>query len=71
MASYGDNHPLLCYIFPDSLTGLAATWYARLEKTSSLREMANSFLEYYKFNIEIAPDHAVLMRREKKSGESF
>jgi len=43
----------------------------RLEKTFSLREMANSFLEYYRFNTEIAPDSTVLMRTEKKSGESF
>ena len=71
MAPYGDNHPLLCQIFPDSLTGPAATWYARLEKTSSWREMANSFLEYYRFNTEIAPDYTILMRTEKKSGESF
>ena len=35
MATYGENHPLLYQIFPDSLTGLAATWYVRLEKTSS------------------------------------
>ena len=34
MASYGDNHPLLCQIFPDSLTGPVATWYVKLEKTS-------------------------------------
>ena len=34
-------------------------------------EMANSFLEYYRFNIEIAPDRTVLMRTKKKSGESF
>ena len=33
--------------------------------------MANSFLEYYQFNTEIAPDHTVLMRTKKKSGESF
>ena len=33
--------------------------------------MANSFLEYYLFNTEIAPDHIVLMRTEKKNGESF
>ena len=33
--------------------------------------MANSFLEYYRFNIEIAPNHTVLIRTEKKSGESF
>ena len=31
MAPYGDNHLFLCQIFPDSLTGLAATWYGRLE----------------------------------------
>ena len=45
MAPYGENHLLLCQIFPDNLTGPVATWYARLEKTSSWREMANSFLE--------------------------
>ena len=71
MAPYSDNHPLLCQIFPDSLVGLTATWYVRLEKTSSWREMANSFLEYYQFNIKIAPDHTVLMRIEKKIEESF
>ena len=71
MAPYEDNHPLLCQIFPDSLIGLAATWYARLEKTFSWREMANSFLEYYRFNTEIALDRMILMRTEKKSGESF
>ena len=71
MALYGDNHHLLCQISPDSLTGLAATWYVRLEKISSWREMANAFLEYYWFNIEIALDHIVLQRTEKKSGESF
>ena len=71
MAPYEDNHPLLCQIFPYSLTGPAATWYVTLEKTFSWREMANSFLEYYRFNTEIAPDHTVLMRTKKKSGESF
>ena len=71
MAPYRDNHPLVCQIFPDSLAGLAATWYARLEKTSSQKEMANSFLEYYRFNIEIALDCTILIRTEKKSGESF
>ena len=35
MAPYGDNHPFLCQIFPDSLIGPDATWYVRLEKTSS------------------------------------
>ena len=71
MAPYRYNHPLHCQIFPNSLTGLAATWYVRLEKTSSWREMANSFLEYYKFNTKIAPDRTILMRTKKKSGESF
>ena len=35
MASYGDNHPLLCQIFLNSLTGLTTTWYVKLEKTFS------------------------------------
>ena len=33
--------------------------------------MANSFLEYYRFNTEIAPNYTVLQRIEKKSGKSF
>ena len=71
MAPYGDNHPLLCQIFSDSFTGLVAIWYLRLEKTSSWREMANAFLEYYQFNTEIAPNCKVLQRIEKKSKDSF
>ena len=71
MAPYGDNHPLLCQIFPDCFIGPVAIWYARLEKTCSWREMTNSFLEYYRFNNEIAPKCTILMRTEKKSGESF
>ena len=71
MAPYGDNYPLLLQIFPNSLIGPAATWYVRLEKTFSWRKMANSFLEYYRFNTEIAPDRTILMRTEKKSEESF
>ena len=60
MPPYRDNHPLLCQIFPDSLTGPVTIWYERLEKTSNWREMANSFLEYYNFNTEIAPNCTVL-----------
>ena len=71
MAPYRDNHPLIFQIFLNSLTSSEATWYVRLEKTSSWREMVNSFLEYYRFNTEIALDCTVPMRTEKKSGESF
>ena len=71
MAPYGANHHLLYQIFPDSLTGPVIRWYVRLEKTSSWREIANSFLEYYQFNIEIVPNCTVLQRTTKKSGESF
>ena len=60
MAHYRDNHPLLCQIFPDSLTGPTATWYVRLENTSSWREKANAFLVYYQFNMKISPDRKVL-----------
>ena len=71
IAPYGDNHHLLCQIFAGSLTDLTVTWYMRLEKTFNWREMANSFLEYYRFNTEIAPNRTVLIRTEKKNGESF
>ena len=71
LETFGDNHPLLCQIFPDSLIGLAATWYTRLEKTSSWKEIANYFLEYYRFNTKIASNRTVLKRIEKKSGKSF
>ena len=42
-----------------------------IEKNSSWREMTNSFLEYYRFNTEIAPDCMVFIRIKKKSRESF
>ena len=71
MAPYGDNYPLLYQIFLDSFTSPTTTWYVRLEMTSSWREMANAFLEYYQFNTEITPDHTVLQRTEKKSEEYF
>ena len=71
MAPYRDNHSLLCQIFLDSLIVPIAIWHVRLEKTSNWREMANAFLEYYWFNTKIAPDPIVLMRIEKKNGESF
>ena len=71
MAPYGKNHPLLCQIFPNNLTGPTAIWYVRLEKTFSWREMANAFLDYYLFNTMIALNYTVLKRTEKKSRESF
>ena len=48
-----------------------ATWFVRLENTSSWKEIANAFLEYYQFNTEIALNRTVLQRIEKKSRESF
>ena len=54
MASYVDNHHLLCQIFLDSLTGPITTWYMRLEKTYNQREMANSFCEYAQRRRELA-----------------
>ena len=63
MALYEDIHSLLYQIFPNSLISPTATWYVRLEKTSSWRKGANAFLEYYQFNIDIVPDHTVLQRK--------
>ena len=60
ISPYGDNHPFLYQILPDSLTSPTTKWYEKLEKTSSWKEMANAFLEYYRFNTKIAPNHTIL-----------
>ena len=60
MAPYGDNQPLLYQIFPNSLIGSIATWYVEVRKDLKLERDANAFLDYYRFNIEISPDHIVL-----------
>ena len=54
MAPYGDNHPLLCQNFPNSLTGHVVTWYVRLEKIApdhtvlqrTEKKSKESFCEY-------------------------
>ena len=43
----------------------------RVEKALSLREMSYAFLDFNRFNIEIALDRIDLQRMEKKSEESF
>ena len=42
-----------------------------MEKALSLREMSYAFLDFNRFNIEIALDRIDLQRMEKKSEESF
>ena len=43
----------------------------RVEKALSLREMSYAFLDFNRFNFEIALDRIDLQRMEKKSEESF
>jgi hypothetical protein len=52
------DNKLLIYFFQDSLTGSALSWYMRLDnaKIKSWKDLVETFLKQYKFNLEIAPD---------------
>ncbi|XP_039165566.1 uncharacterized protein LOC120291868 [Eucalyptus grandis] len=56
MARYSDNPSLLINSFQDSLVGPTLTWFIELdlEKIHTWEDLANEFLQQYKFNTEIA-----------------
>lgn len=58
MSQYVKNEKLFIQTFPNSFTGLTATWFVHLnkEEISSWEDIASSFMTHYKFNIEILPD---------------
>uniref|UniRef100_A0A2N9HW21 RNase H type-1 domain-containing protein n=1 Tax=Fagus sylvatica TaxID=28930 RepID=A0A2N9HW21_FAGSY len=51
MAPYADNEPLLIQTFQDTLTGNAAEWYSQLKKISHWKELADTFLAQYGFQL--------------------
>ena len=67
-----DENFLLAY-FHTSLTGVAYTWYMKLDRTtvSSWNNMVQAFQKHYSFNILEAPTHDVLMTMRKKNDETF
>ncbi|KAL3748121.1 hypothetical protein ACJRO7_009363 [Eucalyptus globulus] len=73
MARYFDNVPLLIHTFQDSLDGPALSWFIALdiEELTGWDNLADEFLQQYKFNSEIVPTRDELVRMEKKRNESF
>lgn len=59
MAQYGNNDNLLVQTFPKNLTGAALTSFTKLDisKVKKWTDLTHLFVEEYKFNSEIAPDH--------------
>ena len=58
LAGQARNEDLLIYVFYKSLTRATAQWYTKLKKDQirTSRDLARTFLERYKYMLEIAPD---------------
>ncbi|XP_050916735.1 uncharacterized protein LOC127131890 [Lathyrus oleraceus] len=57
----------------DSLTGASLSWYMKLERNhvQSWMDLANAFLNQYKYNLDMAPDRMQLRALSQESNESF
>ncbi|TYK06500.1 uncharacterized protein E5676_scaffold70G00280 [Cucumis melo var. makuwa] len=73
MSAYAHNDKLLIHYFQDSLVGLTSRWYMQLDGSQVHRwkDLADSFLKQYKYNIDMVPDRLDLQRIEKKNVETF
>ncbi|KAA0061241.1 uncharacterized protein E6C27_scaffold455G00760 [Cucumis melo var. makuwa] len=73
MSAYAHDDKLLIHCFQDNLVGPASRWYMQLDGSQVHRwkDLADSFLKQYKYNIDMAPDRLDLQRMEKKNVETF
>ncbi|KAA0056810.1 Gag-pro-like protein [Cucumis melo var. makuwa] len=73
MSTYAHDDKLLIHCFQDSLVGPASCWYLQLDGSQVHRwkDLADSFLKQYKYNIDTAPDRLDLQRMEKNNVENF
>ena len=73
MAGHAYNEDLLIHVFHDSLTGAAAQWYRKLKKNQirTWRDLAQAFLERYKYMLETAPDRLTLQSMKKGPDEDY
>jgi len=73
MAAHAHNEKLLIHCFQDSLGGVGLNWYMHLEPTriSSWKDLVDTFLKQYKYNMDMAPDKMQLQNMTKKSLETF
>ncbi|XP_049345410.1 uncharacterized protein LOC125809910 [Solanum verrucosum] len=69
----GKNERIGIKLFNQNLSGKALEWYSKQDTTKCLTwdDLANSFVDHYKFHVEIAPDRISITKLKKKSTESF
>ena len=73
IASHAQNEGLLIHVFYDSLIGVAAQWYMKLEKDQirTWRDLARAFLERYKYMLETDPDRLTLQCMKKRPEKNY
>lgn len=73
MAAYSDDEKLLMHFFQDSLAGASLDWYMQLERTHvrTWRDLVDTFLRHYQYNIDMAPSRAQLQSLSQGANESF
>ncbi|XP_014511921.1 uncharacterized protein LOC106770634 [Vigna radiata var. radiata] len=73
MAAYAHDEKLLIHFFQESLTGVALSWYMRLETTHicSLKDLVDAFVRQYEYNKDLRPDRLQLQNMVKNESESF
>ena len=67
------DEKLLIHFFQDSLSGVALSWYMRLDNTKIQiwKDLMDVFVKQYKYNMSIALDRTNLSNLEKKDKESI
>ncbi|XP_039683788.1 uncharacterized protein [Medicago truncatula] len=71
MIAHKNNEPLLIHCFQDSLNGPAHTWYMNLKGITTFEELANAFIQQYKYNSYLAPNRKELQSMTQGDKESF
>ena len=73
MLAYTNKDKLLIYCFQDSLTGVVAQWYLKLDRAyiRSWKDLARAFLTQHKHATDFMPDRLSLQTMEKKYNENF
>ncbi|KAE9617713.1 putative retrotransposon gag domain-containing protein [Lupinus albus] len=73
MAMWSREDGFLICFFHESLTGPALEWYLELDlsRISRWTELADLFMDQYKFNVELTPTREQLGAMQKKRTESF
>jgi hypothetical protein len=73
MAKVVHDEKLLMHVFQDNLSGVALSWYMRLDNTKirKWKDLVDAFVKQYKYNMDITPDRTSLSNLEKRDKESI